>query len=89
MDRRIPPEIEREIKAIIEDMPFPYAGYHKLRTRFSGNKKYVDFHLLTCRKLHIDEAHDWRTRSRAGSRPGSPARRHGYPCGTVHLSRAS
>ncbi len=58
MDRRIPPEIEREIKAIIEDMPFPYAGYHKLRTRFSGNKKYVDFHLLTCRKLRIDEAHE-------------------------------
>jgi ferrous-iron efflux pump FieF len=58
MDRRIPLEIEREIKAIIEDMPFPYAGYHKLRTRFSGNKKYVDFHLLTCRKLRIDEAHE-------------------------------
>ena len=58
MDRRIPPEMEREIKAIIEDMPFPYAGYHKLRTRFSGNKKYVDFHLLTCRKLRIDEAHE-------------------------------
>ncbi len=57
MDRRIPPDVEKEIKAIIEDMPFPYAGYHKLRTRFSGNKKYIDFHLLTCRKLHSDEAH--------------------------------
>jgi len=58
MDRRIPPDVEREIEAIIEGMPFPYAGYHKLRTRFSGNKKYIDFHLLTCRKLRVDEAHE-------------------------------
>ncbi len=58
MDRSIPPDVEKEIASIIDDMPFPYAGYHKLRTRFAGSKKYIDFHLLTCRKLHIDEAHD-------------------------------
>ena len=58
MDRRIPLHLEREIKAIIDNMPFPYAGYHKLRTRYAGDKKYVDFHLLTCRKLRIDEAHE-------------------------------
>ncbi len=58
MDRHISSDVEKEIKTIIEDMPFPYAGYHKLRTRFSGNKKYIDFHLLTCRKLRIDEAHE-------------------------------
>ncbi len=57
MDRSIPPSVEREIAAIIDDMPFPYAGYHKMRTRFSGNRKYVDFHLLTCRKLNVGEAH--------------------------------
>ncbi|MBP1733507.1 MAG: cation diffusion facilitator family transporter [Deltaproteobacteria bacterium] len=28
-----------------------------MRTRFSGSRKYVDFHLLLCRKLTIDEAH--------------------------------
>jgi ferrous-iron efflux pump FieF len=57
MDTSIPGAVEKEIEALIEEMPFPYAGYHKLRTRFSGNKKYIDFHLLACRKLHIDEAH--------------------------------
>jgi cation diffusion facilitator family transporter len=57
MDSSVPAAIEKEIKAIIEGMPFPYAGYHKLRTRFSGNKKYIDFHVLTCRQLHVDEAH--------------------------------
>jgi len=39
-------------------MPYPYAGYHKLRTRISGSKWYADFHLLACRKASIDEAHD-------------------------------
>ncbi len=58
MDTSIPRAVEKEIEALIEEMPFPYAGYHKLRTRFSGNKKYIDFHLLACRKLHVDEAHE-------------------------------
>jgi ferrous-iron efflux pump FieF len=57
MDSRIPQCIEEEIQAIIEEMPFPSAGYHKLRTRYAGSRKYIDFHLLACRKLHIDEAH--------------------------------
>jgi ferrous-iron efflux pump FieF len=57
MDRSIPADVEKEITSIIDDMPFPCAGYHKLRTRFSGSKKYMDFHLLACRKLRIDEAH--------------------------------
>lgn len=57
MDTSIPRVLEDEIESIIEDMPFPCAGYHKLRTRFSGSRKYIDFHLLTCRKLNIDEAH--------------------------------
>jgi ferrous-iron efflux pump FieF len=58
MDKSIPANVEKEISSIIDSMPFPYAGYHKLRTRASGNKKYIDFHLLACRKLRIDEAHD-------------------------------
>jgi cation diffusion facilitator family transporter len=57
MDASIPRNIENEIEAIIGSMPYPTAGFHKLRTRYSGSKKYIDFHLLICRKLHIDEAH--------------------------------
>jgi ferrous-iron efflux pump FieF len=57
MDASVPEAVEREIQRIIEEMPFPYAGYHKLRTRLSGSRKYIDFHLLACRKLRIDEAH--------------------------------
>ena len=57
MDASIPDQIEEEIEAVLENKPYPFAGYHKMRTRFSGSRKYVDFHLLLCRKLTIDEAH--------------------------------
>lgn len=57
MDSRLSDEIERQIRDIINGMSFPMAGFHKLRTRHAGNNKYIDFHLLACRKLHIDEAH--------------------------------
>jgi ferrous-iron efflux pump FieF len=57
MDRSIPDELVDEIKGIIADLPFPYAGFHKLRTRFSGSKKYLDLHLLSCRRADIGEAH--------------------------------
>jgi ferrous-iron efflux pump FieF len=58
MDTSVPDNIEKEIRAIIDAMPFPYAGYHKLRSRLAGNKKYLDFHLLICRKALIGEAHN-------------------------------
>ncbi|MBA4416811.1 MAG: hypothetical protein C0392_02700 [Syntrophus sp. (in: bacteria)] len=58
MDSSIPEKTENQIKEIIIALPFPYAGFHKLRTRFSGSKKYLDLHLLTCRKANIGEAHE-------------------------------
>jgi len=57
MDTSIPEKVQNEIEGIIGQLPYPYAGYHKLRTRFSGNNKYIDFHLFICKKLNIDEAH--------------------------------
>ena len=57
-DSSIPHPLEKQIEDLLSQMAYPYAGYHKLRTRYSGSKKYVDFHLLACRKLHVDEAHE-------------------------------
>jgi divalent metal cation (Fe/Co/Zn/Cd) transporter len=57
MDASIPEQMENEIETILKSRPYPFAGYHKMRTRFSGSRKYVDFHLLLCRKLSIDQAH--------------------------------
>jgi cation diffusion facilitator family transporter len=58
MDSSISDKMTREIEYIIQKMPFPAAGFHKLRTRYSGSTKYIDFHMLFCRKLHVDEAHE-------------------------------
>ena len=58
MDRSIPESVETEIDAIISMMPFPYVGYHKLRSRFAGSKKYIDFHLILCRRLDLNESHE-------------------------------
>ncbi|HOV89878.1 MAG TPA: cation diffusion facilitator family transporter [Syntrophorhabdaceae bacterium] len=58
MDKSITDKKLKEIRDIIETMPFPYAGFHKLRTRTAGSKKYIDFHLLLCRKSNIKDAHE-------------------------------
>ncbi len=58
MDSSIPDDLIGQIDDIINTMPYPTVGYHKLRTRYAGNRKYIDFHLLACRRLRIDEAHD-------------------------------
>jgi len=57
MDTSIAKKLEHQVEEIIRKMPFPYAGYHKLRSRSSGSSKYIDFHFLICRKTSIDEAH--------------------------------
>jgi len=58
MDTSISEKMTKEIEGIIQGMPFPAAGFHKLRTRYSGSIKYIDFHMLFCRKLRVDEAHE-------------------------------
>ncbi|MGA3085807.1 MAG: cation diffusion facilitator family transporter [Thermodesulfobacteriota bacterium] len=58
MDSSIPQATEEKLITILESMPFPYAGFHKLRTRTSGSKIYGDLHVLFCRMLKVDEAHE-------------------------------
>ena len=57
MDASIPRETEQKLRRIIDALPFPYAGFHKMRGRIAGSRKYIDFHLLICRRESIDEAH--------------------------------
>ncbi|HQI95228.1 MAG TPA: cation diffusion facilitator family transporter [Syntrophorhabdus sp.] len=58
MDSSISEKMTKEIERIIQEMPFPAVGFHKLRTRHSGSTKYIDFHMLFCKRLLIDEAHE-------------------------------
>lgn len=61
MDSSIPIAIEEKLRILLQERPYPFAGFHKLRTRSSGSTIYADLHALFCRKLKIDEAHE-RTR---------------------------
>lgn len=58
MDSGIPPAVEAELVAIIQNTPYPFAGFHNLRTRYSGSQIFADLHLLFCRKLNVEEAHE-------------------------------
>jgi ferrous-iron efflux pump FieF len=57
MDTSIPREVEEAVENTLRNLPLPFAGFHKMRTRVAGSQRYLDFHLLVCRKLSIDEAH--------------------------------
>jgi ferrous-iron efflux pump FieF len=72
LDGSVPEDVERQIEALIGQMPYPYAGFHKLRTRLAGSRRYIDFHLLICRKLAIDEAHEFSSKMEREIREGIP-----------------
>jgi cation diffusion facilitator family transporter len=57
-DSSIPKSIQEKLTALLDEKPYPFAGFHKLRTRSSGSKIYADLHALFCRALKIEEAHD-------------------------------
>jgi len=65
MDTSISDELSKKIDEIIDNMPMPYAGYHDMRSRYTGTKKYIDFHLLICRSASIEEAHNMADRIEA------------------------
>ena len=44
-------------------------GYHKLRTRRAGARRYVDMHVQFRAGTTLERAHRWRTSSRTRSRP--------------------
>lgn len=58
MDARLSEKDEEEIKAIIESHKDKFVDYHKLKTRKSGNKKHIDFHLTMNPDLTVKETHD-------------------------------
>lgn len=59
MDTSIPKATEEKLTSILNGKSYPYAGFHKLRTRLSGSRIYGDLHVLFCRMLKIEEAHEY------------------------------
>ncbi len=58
VDAKLPEDEEQAIKAAIsEHLGWEIVSFHKLRTRKSGNQRYIDLHLVMPKHISIEEAH--------------------------------
>lgn len=58
LDSKLSDEEEAEVEKIINEHSHQFIDYHKLKTRKSGNKKHIDFHITVPPDLTVKEAHD-------------------------------
>ena len=58
MDRAMPAEELGRIVAVLEQVKGQGGDYHRLRTRVSGNKSFVDVHVLVPGTMSVHEGHD-------------------------------
>ncbi len=58
MDYRLPPEEIHKIDEVIHLHEKDVVGYHNLRTRKAGPKRFIEFHMLVQGKMTVQEAHD-------------------------------
>ena len=57
MDTRLSDEDESKIKEIMDIFKDEILDYHELRTRKSGNMKYIDFHMTVKEGITVKESH--------------------------------
>jgi cation diffusion facilitator family transporter len=65
MDVTLPGEEVTVIQTAISDVTGPEVPYHALRTRKSGSRRFIDFHLLLPGKTTVQESHDLITKIEA------------------------
>ena len=58
LDSKLSDEEEAEVEKIIRSHSHQFIDFHKLKTRKSGNKKHIDFHITVPPELTVIEAHD-------------------------------
>ncbi len=58
MDRAIPEDERARIVAVLEQVKARGGDYHRLRTRVSGKKSFVDVHILLPGTMSVHEGHD-------------------------------
>ncbi|MHC1719992.1 MAG: cation diffusion facilitator family transporter [Clostridiaceae bacterium] len=58
LDTRLSDEEETEIEGIIKSHSHEFIEYHKLKTRKSGNKKHIDFHIAVNPEVTVGEIHE-------------------------------
>lgn len=57
VDRELPPEVQGEIHAVLEDHSNQVLTYHGLRTRRAGSQKIVSLHLVLCKAISFETSH--------------------------------
>lgn len=57
LDAQLPEETRNKIYKVIEEHGGHTYDCHNLRTRKSGSKKIIDFHLTVCKQLSVQESH--------------------------------
>ena len=58
VDRALPEEVQEEIRQTITNFDKRILGFHNLRTRKMGERKFIDFHVELDRSLSFQKAHD-------------------------------
>jgi divalent metal cation (Fe/Co/Zn/Cd) transporter len=58
MDVTLPGDEVAVIQSAINSVAGPETPYHALRTRKSGSRRFIDFHLLLPGKTTVQESHD-------------------------------
>jgi cation diffusion facilitator family transporter len=57
LDRSLPDEERRVIGGVMDRHRDLFCGYHHLRSRRSGNQRYIEMHLLVQGEAHVADAH--------------------------------
>lgn len=57
LDAQLPGDLRGKIENVIEEYGADKLSCHHLRTRKSGSRKIIDFHLNVCKNLTVDESH--------------------------------
>lgn len=91
-DRGLPEEDLVRIREVIHSFEPRVSGFHDLRTRKSGSRRFIEFHLEIPRTATFEEAHDLMVEVlRAVERelPRSKVFVHGDPVGPAEISTSS
>lgn len=57
VDASIPRAEQAAIEACLTEQSSKIVGFHELRTRRSGNQRYIDFHLVMAKGISLEQAH--------------------------------
>jgi len=83
LDQSLPPKTQEDIAGII-DSHYPRAlGMHRLRTRQAGSHKIIDLHVVFCKQLTFEQAHELTEELETEIEdrlPGSDVLIHADPC---------